>query len=70
MSTARLGVHAGPLVAGPWCPGIMKIHVGVTLEDLCLIFREIWQIRARLAGIAADLASEIPQAVPFRGGTL
>jgi hypothetical protein len=38
MSNARLGVHAGPLLAVPWCPGIMKIHVGVTLEDLYLIF--------------------------------
>jgi hypothetical protein len=47
MSTARLGVHAGPLLAVPWCPGIMKIHVGVTLEDLRLIFRAIRQIRAR-----------------------
>jgi hypothetical protein len=38
MSTARLGVRAGPLVAVPWCPGIMKIHVGVTLEDLRVVF--------------------------------
>jgi hypothetical protein len=34
----RRGAHTGPLLAVPWYPGIMKIHVGVTLEDLRLIF--------------------------------
>ena len=90
MSTARLGVHAGPLRGRPLVPRDHENPCGRDTRGSAPDFgrfgrygRAGWcpacdspvtlRVRADVgqydAG-AADLASEIPQAVPFRGGTL